>query len=98
TSDDHLARFRASGWITEEVDGHDAVAVERALAAAKKNDRPTLIACKTVFAFGAPTKAGTSATHGSPLGKDEIAGARKELGWPYPPFEVPDAIRAAWSK
>ena len=98
TSDDHLARFRASGWITEEVDGHDAVAVERALAAAKKNDRPTLIACKTVIGFGAPTKAGTSATHGSPLGKDEIAGARKELGWPYPPFEVPDAIRDAWSK
>jgi transketolase len=98
TSDDHLARFRASGWITEEVDGHDAVAVERALAAAKKNDRPTLIACKTVIGFGAPTKAGTSATHGSPLGKDEIAGARKELGWSYPPFEVPAEIRDAWSK
>jgi len=98
TSDDQLARFRASGWAADEVDGHDPEAVAKAIAAAQKNDRPTLIACKTVIGFGAPTKAGTSATHGSPLGKDEIAGARKKLDWPYPPFEVPAPIRDAWSK
>src|SRR3546814_3812864 len=67
-SDDQLARFRASGWATERVDGHDPDAVARALAAAQKSDRPSLIACRTTIAFGAPNKQGTAPTHGSPPG------------------------------
>jgi transketolase len=97
-SDDQLQRFAASGWTTERVDGHDTDAVSAALGRARKSDRPTLIACKTVIGFGAPTKAGTSAAHGSPLGAGEIAGARERLGWSSPPFEIPEEIRAAWRK
>jgi transketolase len=97
-SDDQLARFQASGWATDRVDGHDAEAVAKAIAAAQKNDKPTLIACKTVIGFGAPNKQGTSATHGSPLGKDEVAAARKTLGWDHPPFEIPADIRDAWTQ
>jgi transketolase len=94
--DDQLARFQASGWDVASVDGHDANAIDAAIAAARKSDAPSLIACKTVIGFGAPTKAGTSATHGAPLGDEEIAGAREKLGWPYPPFEVPADILDAW--
>ncbi|WP_430395360.1 transketolase [Ferrovibrio sp.] len=95
-SDDQLARFKASGWNTAAVDGHDAEAVAAAIAAAQKNDKPTMIACKTVIGFGAPKKAGTSGVHGSPLGPDEIKGAREKLGWPYAPFEIPAPILNAW--
>jgi len=95
-SDDIPARFAASGWAVASVDGHDPEAVDRAIAAAKAEDRPSLIACKTTIAYGAPTKAGTSASHGSPLGAEEIAGAREALGWPYPPFEIPGEILSAW--
>jgi transketolase len=95
-SDDQLARFKASGWAAERVDGHDPDAVAAALARAQQSKRPSLIACRTTIAFGAPTKAGTAAAHGAPLGAAEIAGARERLGWPYPPFVVPDEIRAAW--
>jgi transketolase len=98
TSENQIARFQAAGWTTLQVDGHDPDAVAAALARAKTHDRPTLIACKTTIGYGAPTKAGTAATHGSPLGKDEVAGARQKLGWPHEPFVVPDAIRAAWAK
>lgn len=94
--DNQLARFHASGWDVTRVDGHDPDAIDAAIAAAKGTDAPSLIACKTVIGFGAPTKAGTSATHGAPLGDEEIAGAREKLGWPYPPFEVPDDILGAW--
>ncbi|HTZ36236.1 MAG TPA: transketolase, partial [Stellaceae bacterium] len=94
--DDQVARFAAHGWATERVDGHDHAAVAAALRRAQANDRPTLIACKTIIAFGAPTKAGTAAAHGNPLGPEEIKGARQRLGWDYPPFEVPDDIRAWW--
>ena len=94
--DDQLARFQASGWDVARVNGHDADAIDAAIAAAKQTDAPSLIACKTVIGFGAPTKAGTSATHGAPLGDEEIAGAREKLGWPYPPFEVPGHILDAW--
>ncbi|HVJ32967.1 MAG TPA: transketolase [Terriglobia bacterium] len=97
TSDDQLARFRASGWATDAVDGHDPEAVAKAIAAAQKNDKPTLIACKTIIGYGAPNKQGTAATHGAALGKDEVAAARQTLGWNYPPFEIPADIRAAWS-
>jgi transketolase len=95
-STDQLARFAASGWNASRVDGHDPEAIADALEAARRSDRPTLIACKTTIGFGAPTKAGTNKVHGSALGAEEIAGARKALGWDYPPFEVPSDILDAW--
>jgi transketolase len=78
------------------VDGHDHEAVAAALAEAQTSDRPTLIACRTVIGFGAPTKAGSEKTHGAPLGAEEIAGARAKLSWPHEPFEIPGEILAAW--
>jgi transketolase len=94
--DDQVARFAAHGWATDRVDGHDHAAVAAAIKRAQGNDRPTMIACKTVIAFGAPTKAGTAAAHGSPLGAEEIKGAKQRLGWEYPAFVVPDDVRAWW--
>jgi transketolase len=96
TSDDQLGRFKASGWNVAAIDGHDPEAIAKAIAAAKQSDKPSLIACRTIIGFGAPKKQGTAATHGSPLGKDEIAGAREKLGWPHAPFEIPADILAAW--
>ena len=99
TSEDHKERFAAAGWHVLAVDGHDADAVTRAIRKARNvTDKPSLIACKTVIGYGAPTKAGTAATHGSPLGKDEIAGARQKLGWSHAPFDIPEAIFSAWRK
>ncbi len=95
-SDDQRKRFEASGWFTLAVDGHDPKAVLAALEQARKSDRPTLIACRTTIAYGAPTKAGTSASHGAPLGAEEIVGARAKLGWPHAPFTVPDPVLKAW--
>ena len=95
-SDDQLRRFEAYGWRTQRIDGHDPEAVEAALLATEGADRPSLIACRTMIGKGAPTKAGTAKAHGSPLGAEEIEGARKALGWAYPPFEVPEAIREVW--
>ena len=96
-SDDQLKRFEASGWNTARVDGHDTVAVGAALKKAKgDSSKPWLIACKTIIGYGAPTKQGKSSTHGEPLGVDEIKGTREKLGWPYPAFEVPAEILAAW--
>ncbi len=95
-SDDQLARFQASGWDVARVDGHDPVAIAAAIAAARATDTPSLIACKTVIGFGAPKKQGTASTHGSPLGADEIAGARQKLGWPHDAFVVPEPIRSTW--
>jgi transketolase len=97
-SDDQLARFEASGWDVVAADGHDTDAIAAALERARRSNRPSLIACRTVIAFGAPTKAGTAASHGSPLGAAEIEGARARLDWAHPPFEVPDDIRSAWRK
>jgi len=97
-SDDHQARFAAAGWDVAAVDGHDREAVAAAIARARAvTDKPSLIACRTVIGYGAPTKAGSASTHGAPLGEDEIAGAREALGWPYPPFELPDEVRRAWA-
>ena len=95
--DDQIARFEACGWATRSVDGHDPEAVAAAIAAARNSDRPSLIACRTVIGFGAPSKAGTAKAHGAPLGEDEIAGARAKLGWPHPPFEIPEPVRSAWA-
>ena len=95
-SEDTCARFAASGWATQSIDGHDQAAIAKAIALAQKSDKPSLIACRTTIAYGAPTKAGTSASHGSPLGKTEIEGARERLGWPHAPFEVPADVLGAW--
>src|SRR5271169_6348034 len=95
-SDDPLLRFRGYGWAAERIDGHDHRAVADALRRAQQSDRPSLIACRTTIAFGAPTKAGTAAAHGAPLGAAEIAGARERLGWRDPPFVVPENLREEW--
>ncbi len=95
-SDDQLARCRTLGWRAERIEGHDTEAIAAALARAQQCDRPSLIACRTVVAFGAPTKAGTAAAHGAALGAAEIAGARERLGWSDPPFVVPEDVGTAW--
>ncbi len=95
-STDQLQRFAASGWATLLIDGHDHAAIVGALSAAQNSDRPTLIACKTIIGFGATNKQGTNGVHGSPLGADEIAVARKTLGWDAAPFVVPADILSAW--
>jgi len=95
-STDQIARFAACGWNTISIDGHDAKAIKTAIAQAKKSDRPTLIACKTIAGFGAPTRAGTPKAHGGPYGEEEAAGVRKALGWTSPPFEVPEDIVDEW--
>lgn len=98
TSTDQAARFAAAGWHVAAVDGHDNDAIAAAIEAAKADPRPSMIACKTVIGFGAPTKQGTSATHGAPLGAEEIAATRAALGWDHPAFEIPGDVYAAFSK
>ncbi|WP_323796748.1 transketolase [Nisaea sp.] len=95
-SDDQLMRFEAYGWHVSQVDGHDAEAVSAAIEAARSDDRPSLVACRTKIGFGAPTKEGKSSSHGAPLGTDEIAGARENLGWSAAPFEIPADVLKAW--
>ena len=95
-SDDQLARFRAAGWDVQAVDGHHSGEIYGALARAQAGKAPSLVGCRTTIAYGAPTKAGSAAAHGSPLGGKEIEGAREALGWPYPPFEIPAEVLAAW--
>ncbi len=97
-STDQHKRFQACGWKTIAVDGHDPRKVANALRAAKKSDKPTLIACRTTIGKGAPTKAGTSKIHGSPLGAEEIQGVREAIGWTHGPFEVPDDVYALWKR
>ncbi|MEJ6593971.1 transketolase [Parasphingorhabdus sp.] len=96
TSEDIPARYRASGWHVVSCDGHDFDDIRKALSEAEADPKPSLIACKTVIGFGAPTKQGTSATHGAPLGDEEIAGARAALGWDSEPFVIPDDILKSW--
>ncbi|HLW92673.1 MAG TPA: transketolase [Roseiarcus sp.] len=93
---DQVARFKSAGWRSFHIDGHDPRQILRALRAARRSDRPTMIACKTTIGFGAPTKAGTNKAHGEALGAAEIAGARQNLHWPYEPFVVPEDILGAW--
>ena len=98
-SDDITKRFEAYGWQVLSVDGHDMAAVSTALSSAKAHSsQPSIIRCKTTIGYGAPTKAGTAGVHGAPLGNDEIAGARKALGWTHDPFVVPDDILSDWRK
>ena len=93
---DQVARFKAHGWNAVRIDGHDQKAIAGAITQAQASDRPSLIACKTTIGFGAPTRAGTSKAHGEPLGAEELAGAKKALGWNYGPFEIPDDVLQAW--
>jgi len=95
-STDEIARFKAVGWNTIELDGHDQAQIEQALNDARKSDRPTLVAAKTTIGFGAPNKQGTHNVHGAPLGKDELAAAKQNLGITYPAFEIPEATLSAW--
>lgn len=96
-SDDTNKRFEAYGWQVLSVDGHDPDAVHKAIAAAQaETDKPTLINCKTIIGFGSPNKQGTAATHGAPLGDEEIAAAREALDWPHSPFNVPADIKQSW--
>jgi transketolase len=97
-TDDTPRRFEAYGWhVIRDLDGHDAEAVRRAIEEARGvTDRPSMLCCRTVIGWGAPNKQGTEATHGAPLGADEVAAARQTLGWKHEPFVVPDEIRAQW--
>ncbi len=96
TSEDQITRFVAAGWHVLEIDGHDANAIDYALVTAKRDPRPTLIACKTTIGVGAPTKAGSAKSHGSPLGAEELAAARAALGWQAEAFEIPEEVRSFW--
>jgi transketolase len=97
SSEDVPARFRSAGWHVVSCDGHDPASIRAALDEAAASDMPTLVQCRTVIGYGAPTKAGSEKTHGSPLGAAEVEGARAKLGWAHAPFEVPDDLRAAWA-
>jgi len=96
TSTDQVARFAACGWHVQAVDGHDPEAVAAAIAAARADARPSMIACRTIIGFGAPNKQGSHDVHGAPLGDAEIAAAREALGWPHAPFVIPGEVYAAW--
>jgi transketolase len=98
TSTDQPARFRASGWHVQQIDGHDFKQIVEALTRAKNDPRPSMIACRTTIGYGAPGKEGKESAHGAPLGSEQIAAAREKLGWHAPPFEVPESILAGWRK
>ncbi|WP_297527274.1 transketolase [Thiohalobacter sp.] len=97
-TDDTAKRFEAYGWhVVRDVDGHDPDAISKAIHEAKSvNDKPSLICCRTVIGYGAPNLCGSHDCHGAPLGEDEIKATRENLGWKYPPFEIPDEIYSAW--
>ena len=97
-TDDTPARFEAYGWrVIRNVDGHDPQEIRTAIdTALRHDDKPTLICCRTTIGFGSPNKAGKESSHGAPLGKDEVAATREALGWPYGPFEIPQAIYDGW--
>jgi transketolase len=97
TSTDQCARFAAAGWHVQAIDGHDNEAIAAAITAARaETGRPSMIACKTIIGFGAPNKQGSHKTHGAPLGAEEIAAARANMGWDLPAFEVPTDVYDAW--
>ncbi|CAG1016195.1 MAG: transketolase [Rhizobiaceae bacterium] len=98
TSMDQRKRFKAAGWHTQAVDGHDREAVATAIEVARRSNRPSLIACRTTIGKGAPNLQGSEKTHGAPLGEAEIAAARANLGWTSPPFEIPADIASEWRK
>ncbi len=93
---DQVTRFRSAGWNSSHIDGHDVEAIRKAIQDAQASDRPTMIACKTTIGFGSPHRQGTQKAHSDAFGPDEVAATRKNLDWPYPPFEIPDDILSAW--
>ena len=98
-TDDTAKRFEAYGWhVIRDIDGHDAQMIKSALEQAREvTNQPSLLMCKTIIGFGSPNKAGTHDVHGAPLGEAEVAATREQLGWYYPPFEIPDDIYAQWN-
>ncbi len=96
TSENVCARFEAYGWHIIKIDGHDHSAINRAIAEAKSDPRPSLIACRTIIGFGSPKKSGSASSHGSPLGADEVLATRKALSWPHAEFYIPDEILSIW--
>ena len=98
TSDNQIARFQASGWNAEKIDGHRPDQIERSLKKAQTSQKPSLIACKTIIGYGSPNKQGTEATHGAPLGQDEVSATRRQLNWKHEPFEIPSKILKIWRK
>jgi transketolase len=96
TSDDQLKRFAASGWSVRRVDGHDPEAIAQAIAEERATASPSLIACRTIIGYGAPDRQGTEKVHGAPLGSEQAAAARRNLGWDYQPFVVPSPVLKAW--
>lgn len=98
TSENIAARYAATGWHVESCDGHDPADIRRAIDAALADPRPSLIACRTLIGYGSPNKQGTSATHGAPLGADEIAATRANIGWTAEPFVIPADVASAWGK
>ena len=97
-SANQISRFKAAGWHTQTINGHDHDEIEEAIINSKKSRKPSIIACKTTIGFGAPNLGGTSKTHGAPLGADEIVATRKALGWSNKPFEIPEDILELWKK
>ncbi len=97
-TDDTPRRFEAYGWhVVRDIDGHDSEAVRKALEEARSvTEQPSIICCRTIIGWGAPNKQGTEATHGAPLGADEVAAARQKLGWNHAPFVIPEDIRVGW--
>src|SRR5690242_14659975 len=96
TSTDQIRRFESEGWITDSCDGHDAADIFRALTKAQSADGPVMIACRTIIGFGMPGREGTQKAHSDAPGAEVVAGARKELNWPYEPFVVPDDLLNQW--
>lgn len=96
SSEDILVRYQATGWHVVSCDGHDFDDIRKAMTEAVADKRPSLIACRTIIGYGSPNKQGSSKVHGSPLGDDEVAATRAELGWKSAPFEIPEDIKAAW--
>jgi transketolase len=98
-TDDTARRFESYGWqVIDNVDGHDSAAIAAAIdAAVAETGKPTLVCCKTIIGYGSPNKQGTAGAHGAPLGDDEIAEVRKQIGWEHAPFDIPAEVAAAWS-
>jgi transketolase len=95
-STNQAERFQAAGWAVDSCDGHDAADIFRALEKAQEADRPVMIACRTIIGFGLPGREGTQKAHSDAPGAEVVAGARKELGWEFPPFVVPDDLLNQW--
>ena len=97
-SDDTDKRFEAYGWQVLSADGHDTESVSRAIKEARAESiKPSIVNCRTIIGFGAPNKQGTAATHGAPLGEEEVAATRERLDWHHPPFVIPEEIKQAWN-